>query len=106
MILMPFGKHKGTNIEDIDDGYLQWLLETELREPLLGQIEAELETRRKKAAAPMPAPTIHFPAHLEDFAEAIILAGFRECGIKYTKPAELKALEQARHLLEKFAGLA
>lgn len=26
---MPFGKHKGEDIEDLDDNYLNWLMEQE-----------------------------------------------------------------------------
>lgn len=26
-MIMPYGKHKGTDIEDLPDGYLKWLAE-------------------------------------------------------------------------------
>lgn len=42
---MPFGKHKGKFLWDVDTNYLDWLLGRELREPLKGQIIAELNSR-------------------------------------------------------------
>ena len=29
LFVMPFGKHKGTAIEDLESGYLEWLTEQE-----------------------------------------------------------------------------
>jgi hypothetical protein len=43
---MPFGKHKGTNIIDVPDGYIIWIWENmQLREPLKTAVEKELERR-------------------------------------------------------------
>jgi hypothetical protein len=113
--LWPFGKlpadggHKGESLDDLPEEFIVWCLEDGwLKNDFWTEkLEAELERRRKKAADPPPAPAIHFPAHLQDFAESIILDGFREGRIKYAQqPAALKMLQHARDLLEKFAGLA
>src|SRR5690349_1719197 len=42
---MPFGKHKGTPIELLDDSYLWWLASIELREPLLSAVGDEIVRR-------------------------------------------------------------
>ena len=43
---MPFGKHKGRELEELPDGYLLWLAENvELREPLLSGVWTEFKER-------------------------------------------------------------
>jgi uncharacterized protein (DUF3820 family) len=45
-MLMPFGKHKGRELEELPDGYLLWLAENvELREPLLSGVWMEFKER-------------------------------------------------------------
>ena len=45
-MLMPFGKHKGRELEELPDGYLLWLAENvELREPLLSGVWTEFKER-------------------------------------------------------------
>lgn len=43
---MPFGKHKGKLLADLDDDYLTWLHnEAELREPLATKVREEVDRR-------------------------------------------------------------
>lgn len=43
---MPFGKHKGEELEDIESSYLQWVISNlDLREDLNEAIEEELMNR-------------------------------------------------------------
>jgi hypothetical protein len=45
-MLMPFGKHKGLEIDSLPDGYLLWLRENiELREPLRTHVLTEIDAR-------------------------------------------------------------
>lgn len=45
-MLMPFGKHKGRELAELPDSYLQWLAENiELRQPLLSGVELEFKER-------------------------------------------------------------
>jgi hypothetical protein len=54
---MPFGKYKGTRIEEVPDDYLCWLkAETELREPLRSVVDRELQRRRNPDAAGPKTP--------------------------------------------------
>jgi hypothetical protein len=111
----PFGKtpenggHKGKSLDELPDDYIEnWCLDGDwLNDAWREKLEDELARRRKKAAAPPAPAAIHFPPHLQDFADDIILVGFREGRIKYSaEPVKLKMLQHARELLEKFAGLA
>lgn len=44
---MPFGKHRGEKLADIDIGYLEWLFENcDLRAPLRSAVKAELDRRQ------------------------------------------------------------
>jgi uncharacterized protein (DUF3820 family) len=52
---MPFGKHKGEDLEDIPTSYLQWVAENvEGREALITEVELQL-TMREGAGAPRQA---------------------------------------------------
>ena len=45
-MLMPFGKHKGRQLDELPDSYLIWLAENvELREPLLSGVSMEFKER-------------------------------------------------------------
>jgi hypothetical protein len=57
MMLMPFGKHKGAELDAIPAGYLTWLITTELRDPLRDAVVAELE--RRKGSTTTAATTNH-----------------------------------------------
>lgn len=44
---MPFGKYKGQDLEDIPDGYLQWVAENvTTHAPLVKEAEAQLTMRK------------------------------------------------------------
>lgn len=58
MAVMPFGKHKGEDVEDVPSEYLQWFLEKVDAPPvgdkrrdahldLCSEIESELASRKK-----------------------------------------------------------
>lgn len=43
---MPFGRHRGEDLADLDAGYLEWLNSLpDLREPLRSGVDRELENR-------------------------------------------------------------
>lgn len=43
---MPFGKHKGRDLSDVPDDYLDWLFfDIELREPLKSAVHREITKR-------------------------------------------------------------
>src|SRR5215510_2390174 len=43
---MPFGKHKGTKLTQLDQSYIQWMLKNvELKDPLRAALVAELQRR-------------------------------------------------------------
>ena len=43
--LMPFGKHKGTPLEELPSEYLLWLGCLDLRQPLIGHVLREMGRR-------------------------------------------------------------
>ncbi len=49
---MPWGKHKGKDIEDVDSGYLQWLAENVTgNDALVREAENQLQLREGKGVA-------------------------------------------------------
>jgi uncharacterized protein (DUF3820 family) len=53
---MPFGKFKGTPIEDLDDGYLQWLAENMDNKPDIQQEAENQLTLRRGEGVPRREP--------------------------------------------------
>lgn len=49
---MPFGKHRGEEVEDLETGYIVWVLENceGLDERLQEELEAQLSMRRGEGA--------------------------------------------------------
>lgn len=58
---MPFGKHKGEDIDDIPDDYLQWVLDNcDIEsETLLHAIEIRMGLRAKSGPTRSPPPPPH-----------------------------------------------
>jgi hypothetical protein len=58
LMAMPFGRHKGTPLNELPGGYLDWLAAKldEWREPFRSALADELG-RRKEATASTPRPT-------------------------------------------------
>lgn len=55
---MPFGKHRGTKLAELDDDYLGWLSTRDLRDPLRSAVEVEIRRRGgRPPSKPEPAPT-------------------------------------------------
>jgi hypothetical protein len=51
---MPFGKHKGRNVTDLPDSYIDWLKGLEdLREPLRSEVAREWQRRFDPVAPPV-----------------------------------------------------
>ncbi len=45
-MLMPFGKYRGWELEELPDSYLEWLISSvSLREPLLSAVHREISFR-------------------------------------------------------------
>jgi hypothetical protein len=78
---MPFGKHRGKEIRELPDQYIQWILEQEwLRYPLKRQLEDELEGRMRNSRGSDQRQRPMFPVinpELVGMSEKIIDAGFR-----------------------------
>ena len=49
---MPWGKHKGVDIEDLDDGYLQWIAENITgNDAVVREAENQLTMRKGRGVA-------------------------------------------------------
>jgi hypothetical protein len=57
---MPFGKHRGSDLQELPDRYLDWLCGIELQPPLCDAVRRESE-RRKSGIEPEPR-LVSFPA--------------------------------------------
>jgi len=81
---MPFGKHRGYELSELPDAYLQWLRTLELYDPLQRAVADEISTRIHRDAAQrafgiMPsAPQVD-----RTTVEEIIGAGLRVLAKKY-----------------------
>lgn len=72
---LPFGKHRGRLLREIDDlDYLRWLAGRDLREPLLSAVRAEID-RRDFAAVAKDGRAIPCPDRA--VAEAFVTRGQR-----------------------------
>jgi len=106
MDTMPFGKHKGKLLADLDIDYICWLLDQDfISGPLRIALDREREERQPRPQLVQkgtPAP----PPALEQYFRAIILKGFQACReIAKDQPEKLKNLQAAREKLEEFVGL-
>jgi len=85
---MPWGKHKGKYLDEIDAGYLWWVLEhSDSRDAWLkSEIKMEL-VRRLKAHFEEPRPSrsrsVKIPEKLMEASRAIVKAGYRQLLMKY-----------------------
>jgi uncharacterized protein (DUF3820 family) len=102
---MPFGKHRGTSLDNLDLSYIEWLLDQEfvngaLKRALELQVEDRSRPQLVQTGAPKP------PAALESYLRQIILTGYKKCREDLKdNPEKLKSLQSAREQLEEFAGL-
>lgn len=85
---MPFGRHRGQPLDEIDDGYLRWLVTIELRDWLRAAVEEELEARaggssRRRQRQSPPPPTATVPVALRSTADELVTAGLRALTRKY-----------------------
>jgi uncharacterized protein (DUF3820 family) len=56
-MLMPFGKYKGHNLDELPDEYLLWVIANiPLRDPLGSAITEEMALRGYEELPPPPAP--------------------------------------------------
>jgi hypothetical protein len=52
-MLMPFGKHRGVEVEKLPENYVKWLwTNIDLREPLLSEVERVIYGLPKASPAP------------------------------------------------------
>lgn len=71
---MPFGRFRGIEIADLEDGYLQWLHDhVQLREPLRFSVEAEYKLRFDTASADEP-----LPENVQQMAAELVSLGYRK----------------------------
>jgi hypothetical protein len=74
-VIMPFGKHKGCDLEDLPDAYVDWLHAlSDLRDPLRSAIEREWQIR---FGQPEPARRGALALEARTVAEDIIRSGYR-----------------------------
>lgn len=72
-----FGKYRGELLEDLPDGYLEWLAHlADLREPLRTWVAEEYEARFQPEPPP-PQRTVPLTASEHEAARAIINTGYR-----------------------------
>jgi len=81
---MPWGKHQGVDLADIETSYLVWVLEKcdNVRSSLRAAIEEELanrfgRSRRRSEPPPPPPPPPRRPCPDPTLAEEIVAMGFR-----------------------------
>ena len=77
---MPFGKHRGEWLHDLDEDYFTWVSGLKLDEPLKKHVEAEQRRRRgRERSREQSNPPRHAQAGKPDLAsvKAIIDAGYR-----------------------------
>jgi hypothetical protein len=70
-MIIPFGKYRGLDLQDLPDEYLEWLFTIELREPLRSAVEDEIAARRKPVGA----------GHR--IADELVTAGYRVMAMRY-----------------------
>ncbi len=71
---MPFGRYRGVEVADLDDGYLSWVRNLDdLREPLRSAVEAEWQARFE----PILPPPHSLSCDTRQMAAEIIAAGYR-----------------------------
>ena len=81
---MPWGKHRGVPVNEIDSGYLLWVVETAtstssgLREDVLAEL-----ARRRRAQAPPPPPYRRRPCPDPALAAEIVTTGWRTLAKKH-----------------------
>jgi hypothetical protein len=98
---MPFGRHRGKPIDQLPDGYIDWLLGLELRPPLRdwvieeATVREELEEERYQARVraaraegsvegkSLRTPSASVPTDLERAVRDIVKRGYRACAVAY-----------------------
>jgi hypothetical protein len=108
---MPFGKYKGEPISEIDDEYLEWLIDQDfVREPLRSDLRREWDWRcGYKEYVPPPfekrVEVVSVPDKLRAAVADIITSGYR-ASAKKAHPdvggsgAQMRSLTEAREWLE------
>jgi hypothetical protein len=81
---MPWGKHAGESLTDIESSYLCWVLEeSNARADLRADVEHELARRFAKAAPPPPASSWRRPCPDPVLAANIVSAGLHALARKH-----------------------
>ncbi len=111
--VMPWGKHKGTPLENIPVDYLEWCVDgsgkgfTKVKFPkLYADLEAELE--RRELGLPPAVANGKLSEEARAFIPDLVKAGFREMSKKLHpdkggKPEDFVALRELRDYLESIA---
>ena len=80
---MPFGKHKGTPLEDLPRDYLDWLNALEdLRPPLRSAVDREIERRAENDKQKSIPRSRTMTPDLVPFAEEIVKAGLHTLALR------------------------
>lgn len=102
-MLMPFGKYKGNEIEDIPDNYLYWLMSINLGGALRIAVERELDKRENKV---FEYDIFEIPNEIFPFVKEIIDKGFQSAAMIHHPDhggelENMKKLNKARYWLKK-----
>jgi uncharacterized protein (DUF3820 family) len=105
MTHMPFGKFKGTPLEDLPDQYVIWLLEQDyVKSPLraaLNHLCCTPPNRTPGSEIKPPVARIDTDETTKHYLKTIILEGYKVARERVKDdPARMKLLLEARELLE------
>jgi hypothetical protein len=88
-MLMPFGRFKGVDIQDLPSDYLSWLVENiELRQPLLEAVDHEVKARKRatddqshhsarERRKILPSTSLRLSSDQVNLVREIVEAGYR-----------------------------
>ena len=84
---MPFGKYEGRYLEDLPNGYLDWLYSLDdLREPLCSEVEEEWNRRhfaRERQAEEPKQSTGRMACPDKSMVDQLITAGVRALALRH-----------------------
>ena len=82
---VPFGRHRGTPLDELEDGYFWWLHDRDnLREPLRSALDAEARRRRlNNEREEKPTPDLERDLPEAAVCEELLAAGYRSLAMKH-----------------------
>jgi Putative quorum-sensing-regulated virulence factor len=99
---MPFGKYKGSRLEDVPLEYISWLIDQDfLRDPLRSAVEEEYDRRTNPEDDDEDPGPIPIPVNL-NLVEELLNVGFRVLSKKYHPDlgGSHQAMTELNHCIE------